>query len=458
MSQEDSYISLSLLNQLIKEVVLGNFMDEVWLVAEISDVKTAASGHCYMELVEKKNNKIVARIKANIWSFQYQKIAHEFYSSTGKSLEKGMKILLFASVNFHELYGVSLVVKNIDSSFTLGELAKNKLDIIKQLKQEGLLELNKSLELELVPKRIAVISSETAAGYEDFINQLGTNEKSYLFETTLFGASMQGELVENDVLQALDNIVKELASFDAVVIIRGGGASLDLTAFDNLRIAQKVAKFPLPVVVGIGHERDSTVLDLVAHTSLKTPTAVASFLIKQFEEFESYSLELGETLVYLVKEKLFKEKHKTTEYRSNFSVLCNAYLSLKREEQVKMSSSIKHGSKLVLESSNHNLVRHKNTVNSSFKNVMVKEQQKLISGKSRLVSLSVNLINKNKVLLSNQSRTIKILDPINVLNRGYAMVIKMNKEKEYVKSKSQLGEGDTLSVVLKDGSVQVTVK
>jgi len=456
MPQEEPYVSLSLLNQLIKEVVQGNFMDEVWLVAEISDVKTATSGHCYMELIEKKNQKVVARIKANIWSFQYQRIAQGFYASTGKNLEQGMKILLLASVGFHELYGMSLVVKNIDPTFTLGELAKNKKEIIERLTKEELLELNKKHELELVPKRIAVISSETAAGYEDFMNQLTSNEKSYVFETTLFGASMQGDLVEVEVLKALEQISKSINQYDAVVIIRGGGASLDLTSFDNYKIAKRIAQFSIPVVVGIGHERDSTVIDLVAHTSLKTPTAVASFLIKQFEEFEAYTQELSESLVYVVKEKLAKEKQKTTSYRSNFAYLCQSYLSLKREEQVEIGTGVKHGSQQFLTRKKQVVVQHKNSVNSLFKYATVGERQNLVVLKNKLTLSVRNLVSKNKSLLDNQKRAIKILDPVNVLNRGYAMVL--NSKSEYIKSKSQVQVDDELSLVMKDGSVKIKVK
>ncbi|MFT6716083.1 MAG: exodeoxyribonuclease VII large subunit [Saprospiraceae bacterium] len=454
MSQEYSYISLSLLNQLIKEVVQDNFVDHVWLVAEISDVKIAASGHCYMELIEKKQEKVVARIKANIWSFQYQKIAQGFYASTGKPLERGMKILLLASVGFHELYGVSLVVKNIDPTFTLGELAKNKQEIIQRLKNEGLLEVNKMLELELVPKRIAIISSGTAAGYEDFMSQLNANGKSYVFETTLFSASMQGDLVEKEVLEALGAVLKNVSSYDAVVIIRGGGASLDLTAFDNYRIAKMIANFPLPVVVGIGHERDSTVVDLVAHTSLKTPTAVASFFIAQFEEFEAYTQELSESLVYLVKESLFKEKHQATTYRSKFALLCQSYLTVKKEEQFKVSTSLKLAGKQFVASKKQEVMQYKSRVSHLFQFATVKEQQSILVSKSRLTNSARSLVEKNKLLLKNQERTINLLDPINVLNRGYAMVL---SNREYIKSKAQLKIGDELSLVMKDGSVKVKV-
>lgn len=456
MSQEDSHISLSLLNQLVKEVVQGNFIEEVWLVAEVAELNTAASGHCYLELIEKKEEKIIARIKANIWSFQYQKIANRFYSSTGKVLEKGMKILLLASVNFHELYGISLVVKNIDPTYTMGELAKNRQDIIKRLKKEGLFDVNKAIELELVPKRIAVISSETAAGYEDFINQLNTNQKAYSFETTLFASVMQGDLVEQALLNALNKILVEVNDFDVVTIIRGGGASLDLTAFDNYEIAKKIANFPLPVIVGIGHERDSTIVDLVAHTSLKTPTAVASFFIKQFEEFEDYMNELRDSLVYLVKEKLFSEQRKTTEYRSNFASLCQSYLAIKNKENIEIKSNINRETKLLLSRTKQIITTHNHKVKSSFKSIAVREQQYLVVAKSRLLTTTRSFVQKKQNLHQSKGQLIKLLDPINVLKRGYAMLLK--NDKEYIKSKSQLEVDEEIKIVLKDGNVQVKIK
>ncbi len=456
MSEDSSHISLSLLNRLIKEVVQGNFLEDTWLVAEISEIKTASSGHCYLDLVEKKNQKVMARIKANIWSYQYTRIAESFFLSTGKPLERGMKILLLASVNFHELYGVSLVVKNIDATYTLGELAKNKQAIINRLTKEGLLSVNSSLALALVPKRIAVVSSSSAAGYEDFVSQLLNNGKSYLFEHQLFQASMQGDSVEAEVLAALSSIHQSKLSFDVVVLIRGGGASLDLTAFDNYEIAKRIAQFPLPVITGIGHERDGTVVDMVAHTSLKTPTAVASFLIEQFEEFEEYTKELADSLVYLVKDRLLKQKNKTKKIRSSFALLCQGFIAQKKEENFRVRSTLKVSCLRLVTRKREMLTGLKNKGNASFKDALVKTKQDLAVSKIKLKRGARELVQKNKVLISNQGRAVKLLDPINVLSRGYAMV--QRKDKTFVKSITHLKNGDELRLTLKDGSVAVKLE
>ncbi len=219
-------ISLSQLNGLIREALEINFMDEIWLVAEIAEMRIAGAGHCYLDLVEKKEDKIVARIRANIWKFQYERIATNFFNATGSNLQKGMKVLFSVSLNFHEQYGISLVVKNIDPNYSIGDLERKKKEIIQRLTQDNLLHKNSELDLDLVPKRIAVISSETAAGYGDFMNQISNNNRGYKFQTELFKSVMQGIGVEDSLIKNLSSI--SISNYDCIVIIRGGGASLDL--------------------------------------------------------------------------------------------------------------------------------------------------------------------------------------------------------------------------------------
>ena len=457
---ENGHISLSLLNKLIREVVEDNFLDDVWIVAEIADVKSVSSGHCYLELVEKKEDKkdskneakIIARIKANIWSYQYQKIALEFYSVTGKNLEKGMQILLLAGVSFHELYGVSLVVKNINPTFTLGELERNRKEIIARLEKEGLTILNKNLKLELLPKRIAVISSENAAGYEDFVNQIKTNNKGYCIEIKLFPAVMQGEKTENSILSALEEIKKQIANFDSVAIIRGGGASLDLSAFDSYLLAKSIAEFPLPVVSGIGHERDFTVVDYVVHTRLKTPTAVAEFYLQQFEDFDNFVGELKDSLVYLTRDLLAKAKHKSQNYRSNFALLCHSYIKTKDEKTNRLNTQLESFTKHLLGKNNQQINRFKRDIGSLPK-YTIKEQQQVLDRNLKNLKTGVSrFLNNQEKELKTIGQSVKLMDPINVLNRGYALVY--NQDQKIVKSKKQLSLGEVLTLQLKDGAVK----
>jgi exodeoxyribonuclease VII large subunit len=270
-------MKLSELNGMVRQVLTEAFPTKLWVVAEISELKTQRSGHCYLVLIEKDTftDKVVAQARATIWSYIYRILKPYFETTTGQVLIEGLKVLVQVTVEFHELYGYSLNIQDIDPTYTLGDLARRKTDIINKLTREGVIDMNKGLDFPLVPQRIAVISSETAAGYQDFTNHLNTNQGGYVFYTKLFSALMQGPQTEVSVIRALERIYEYEDLFDVVVIIRGGGSQFDLSCFDNYNIAFHVAQFPLPVITGIGHEKDNSVVDLVAHTRLKTPTAVA---------------------------------------------------------------------------------------------------------------------------------------------------------------------------------------
>lgn len=274
-------LSLYDLNVLVRRSLEQCLPDVYWIQAELSDVRTNSTGHCYLEFVQKddRSNNLIAKARGMIWSNVFRLLKPYFEEATGQAFVSGIKVLVQVTVSFHELYGYSLTVQDIDPIYTLGDMARRRKEILKQLEEEGVLTLNKELEMPRLPQRIAVISSSTAAGYGDFCHQLQNNPRGFYFHTELFPALMQGERVEESVLAALDKINARLDSFDVVVIIRGGGATSDLSGFDTYLLAAACAQFPLPVITGIGHERDDTVLDSVAHTRVKTPTAAAEFLI-----------------------------------------------------------------------------------------------------------------------------------------------------------------------------------
>jgi exodeoxyribonuclease VII large subunit len=278
-------ISLLELNGRIKEKINQSFAGAWWVRAEMSDVRANVSGHCYLEFIEKStlSGQIVAKARGAIWAKTFRMIKPYFEQETGQPFASGLKVLVKVTVEFHELYGYSLNVLDIDPAYTVGDMLRRRMEIIRRLQQEGVFNLNKELKLPLLPARIAVITSPTAAGYEDFVNQLSGNKNGYPFYVKLFPAIMQGEKTEASVIASLDRIYQHSNRFDAVVIIRGGGATSDLTSFDSYLLAANCAQFPLPVITGIGHERDDTVLDLVAHTRMKTPTAVAEFLIRRMD-------------------------------------------------------------------------------------------------------------------------------------------------------------------------------
>lgn len=303
---EKSALKLSELLLTVKDALKASLQKTYWIRAEISEISTNYSGHCYLELIEKPENSetISAKVRATIWSSVNRMLSAYFETVTGQQLEKGLKVLIKVSVEFSELYGLSINILDIDPTYTIGEQERARREIIKQLEEDGVMEMNSMLELPLVPQRIAVISSQSAAGYGDFIHQLSSNSEGYTFQCTLFPSVMQGQKTAESIIKALEAIFEYETDFDAVIIIRGGGSKTDLAWFDNYDLAVNIAQFPLPVISGIGHERDKSIADMVAHTSLKTPTAVAEFLIEQASNFDETIAALGSDFIGLVQDML----------------------------------------------------------------------------------------------------------------------------------------------------------
>ena len=288
----EKYLTLFELNRLVREVIECEMPNEYWVEAELSECRESR-GHCYMELIEKDEQTAtpIAKASAKCWASKWMVVRPYFERTTGQRLVAGMKVLLKVYPQFHEAFGFSWIVTDIDPTYTLGDMARKRQEIIRQLKEEGVFDLQKELTLPLFCQRIAVISSETAAGYGDFCNQLSNNPYGFQFETRLFPATMQGEATEQSIISALEKIysLSSLHSplstkFDCVVIIRGGGATSDMSGFDTLALAENVANFPLPIITGIGHDRDESILDMVSHTRVKTPTAAAALLIDHLKE------------------------------------------------------------------------------------------------------------------------------------------------------------------------------
>ena len=306
---EQQALSLYELNGLVKRSIRSCLPDTYWVQAELSDVRSNYSGHCYLEFIQKdaSGNNLIAKARGTIWSNIYKMLKPYFEQETGQAFTSGIKVLVQVSVEFHELYGYSLTVLDIDPTYTVGDMERKRREILRQLEEEGVIDLNKELEMPMLPQRIAVISSATAAGYGDFCNQLANNPRGYGVRTELFPALMQGERVEESILSALDAINNRLEEFDVVVIIRGGGATSDLSGFDTYLLAASCAQFPLPIITGIGHERDDTVIDKVAHTRVKTPTAAAEFLIAKIDKCADVLDEMSFRLMQGVRNRLLWE-------------------------------------------------------------------------------------------------------------------------------------------------------
>ena len=303
MVKSEKRLTLYELNSLVREVIECEMPDEYWVEAELSECRESR-GHCYMELIEKDEQTAtpIAKASAKCWASKWMLVRPYFERATGQRLVAGMKVLLKVYPQFHEAFGFSWIVTDIDPTYTLGDMARKRQEIIRKLKEEGVFDLQKELTLPLFCQHIAVISSETAAGYGDFCNQLSNNPYGFQFQTQLFPAIMQGEGVEQSIINALERIYDQ--PFDCVVIIRGGGATSDMSGFDTLALAEHVANFPLPIITGIGHDRDESILDMVSHTRVKTPTAAAALLIDHLKEMLDTVMNAQNSITRLVQQKL----------------------------------------------------------------------------------------------------------------------------------------------------------
>jgi exodeoxyribonuclease VII large subunit len=394
-----SPISIAQLTEHIRTTLENELEPVYWVVGELADFRQAPQGHVYFELVEKEGNQVRAKIRSNLWQFTYRAVAAKFEAVTGTSLKNGMKVLAQVSVNYHPVYGLSVNVKDIDPSFSLGERARMRQETIDRLTREGLIRLNGRFELPPVVQKIAILSSATAAGFGDFVNQIDHNRYGYKVYYRLFNALMQGNEAVTSQLSAIEKIkiAHKNLQFDALIIIRGGGAQLDLDCFDDYRLAAAIANFPVPVFTGIGHERDETVADLVAHTRLKTPTAVAEFLLSGFREFEESLGTVLQRLDRSSRQQLREEENKIHQLELRARSLVKNRISLEGEK-----------------------------INSCHARIFLAAKNQVKIQRSALENLERNLhrsfhsyLQKQYDKLENQEAVLQQLDPTTILKRGY---------------------------------------
>lgn len=312
MNSIEEPFTLYSLNNMVRQAVSEGLPSRYWVTGELSEVREASNGHCYIELVQRDEvtQELVAKARGTIWSRIYSLLRPYFLEQTGEPFAAGLKVLLQVSVAFHELYGYTLDVCDIEPAYTVGDMVRQRMLVIKRLTDEGVIDLNKELPFPLLPQRVAVISSATAAGYGDFCDQLAANRYGFVFYPHLFQSPMQGSGVEQGIISALDRIAANIDMWDVVVIIRGGGATSELSCFDTYDLANNCAQFPLPIITGIGHQRDESVLDMVAHTRAKTPTAAAELLIHAMLEQETYMTGMMQGVVQGVQQRMDAEQQR----------------------------------------------------------------------------------------------------------------------------------------------------
>ena len=404
------HYTLSQLNSLVKEVIERQMDYAYWLQAEISSL--SVRGHCYIDLIEKdgKTNTPVAKARANCWANVWPHVANRFLREAGTPLRAGMKVLLQVRPNFHQSFGFSWVINDIDPTFTVGDMQRRREEITRRLKEEGIYDLQKQLPFSPFAKNIAVISAESAAGYGDFCNQLHSNSAGFAFRTELFPATMQGETVEQSVIAALDRIFQRQHEFDCVVIIRGGGAVADMSGFDTLPLAENVAQFPLPVITGIGHERDTCVLDLISHTRVKTPTAAAVLLIDNLQ--------------------------------ATLDTICQA------------QDRIERMAKQIIQSQQLRLQALAQQIPALFSLVCVRQTTRLDKLYDRATNALRRTIDSENHRLQLLSERLRALDPTLLLARGYSMTFVGN---QLITSPHQVSPGDTVRTLLKEGWIETEV-
>lgn len=430
-----NHLSLYELNSLVRDVISMSLPDSYWVEVELSEAREGYGGHCYMELIEKDehSNTPIAKAHASCWRTRWMLLKPQFERVTGQRIHAGMKVLLKVHAQFHENYGFSWIVDDIDPTYTMGDMARKRMEIIQTLKEEGVFDLQKELKLPMFCQRIAVISSATAAGYGDFCNQLADNGYGLQFTTALFAATMQGEGVEQSVISALNRINEEWENWDCVVIIRGGGATSDLSGFDTLALAENVANFPLPIITGIGHERDESVLDMISFQRVKTPTAAAAFLVDHLTEVYARIEDAQEAIVNYVKRRLQVERMKFERLSTQIPTLF---------------SLVK--------------VRQSNRLDQLLNRLKVKAERIPADGLHRLEMLEARLKEPVARKLERELHRIDMLsqraiaqDPERLLSRGYSITLKDGKS---IKDASQLKAGDEIETRFAKGVAKAVVK
>lgn len=401
------------INELVQFCLTPLSSQDYWVLAEVAEVKPSGRGHVYLELVEKSDDEIVARLSAAVWFSQMSRIAAQYGAATYQILKKGNKVLLRGSVSFHPVYGLKMNIVDLDPATTLGDLALRRRQTIERLQNEGLTRQNyNNNPLPLVVQRLAIISSATAAGYGDFINHIRQNPAGYKVATTLYQSAMQGDEVERELLAQLKSIARNCEQYDAALIIRGGGSSLDLEAFNSYTLAAAIAQMPLPILTGIGHQQDETVVDLVAHTAFKTPTAVAEFVLNSFAEFDFRLYHAAEQL----------SRHSQTQLHAAEVQLHTAHNTLQLGIQQRLTTAT------------YQLARCEDHLPNTLKQRLQNAQQQL----------------------AHYAQLCQLLQPERMLRRGFAIVRHENTNR-IIAQAAQLQTNDRVVVQLSDGSVPMIV-
>lgn len=432
-------------------VAMAPGLSGVWVIAELSDVRSSG-GHCYMELIEKNQaGQTIAKLRANIWRNNFIQLRQKFFSATNREISSGIKALVKGSATHHPMYGLSFNITDIDPSYTMGDMERIRREILLKLSQEGVLMMNKSIKFPDAPQRIAVISAEGAAGYGDFMHQLCGNAEGYVYYPHLFPCVMQGDRVSESVRNALQLIEASSDLWDCIVIIRGGGATTDLNGFDDYQLARAVATCGLPIVVGIGHERDRNVLDDIANTSLKTPTAVAGFFIDKMREAYQKVVNLADRLRVYASDMMRGEERKISMLQTMVPQLSLQRVQREKSNMMALAEKLPLLAKYKIGNETTRIEGIRNMLPNLFVSIFGKENIKIENKINLLKNFSLIRYSQAEQRLGNLEAMVKALDPKNTLKRGYSITRKNGKA---IKSKEELAEGDILVTMFADGEIR----
>lgn len=449
-------LSLRKLSLLISSVFKERFSDDLWVKCELQSLSVAASGHCYFELSEYDTEHLrkVASMRGTVWRDRYRALKAKFEEQTAQELAAGLNVLLRVRLSYSALYGFSLNVIDIDPSYTLGDIERRRREIMRRLQREGIAERQKQLVLPLLVKRIAIVSSLTAAGYGDFSNQLRDNRGRFYFVTQLFDARMQGAEAEASILSALHAIEIESSHWDVVVILRGGGAVGDLQSLESYNVARAIALFPIPVLTGIGHDRDSTLLDLVAHLSLRTPTAVAQFLIERMESAATRLLEIADSLSDAIGRRIVCQRERLSEMRLAIDSAVRLQLGYKRrflERWISLRLAPRIDGRLRRE----RLRLEAGARVFKFAEVRIGRERARLRPMGQVARFIDVRIKCERLRLRSVEQAVRMADPENTLRRGYTVTL---REGKIVTRVENLKRGDVLTTRFADGECRSEIK
>jgi len=455
MSSNRQIFTLKQVVSSIRKTIEERYTQLYWVKAEIYKFNRFPSGHAFPEIVQRENDKIVAQLSGTIWKQNYDRINQQFIEVVKEPLKDGSNLLMQVKITFSELYGLSLQIVDIDPSFSLGEVQRQREETLKKLQQEGILNLNQSLSFPLLPKRIAVISADSSKGLSDFMEVLEGNEEGYTYFTFLFNAYLQGDQAVDSIIQTLNKIRKVQHHFDIVVIVRGGGAEVGMTCYNHYELCNAIATFPLPILTGIGHSTNLNVAEMISYRNAITPTKLAEFLIQTFREFDQ-EVDYGKHIIQTKSfDLLFNANQQFEAALRLFNHLSKHSFQISRQYLQEIHSSIKYTIRNYFQKNQSDLIELQRKIQQTSRLVLTQPNFELLQSKQNMQTRIINIFSEHFRALNEMEKNVQLLDPIHVLNRGFSISLLNGKSVDNV---NQVKDGDIIETILANGKIHSVIK